>query len=97
MAFLHWLESEPEEPEHSAPTEEECAAYDEEEKRHLALFTDMEHLSQKLSNSLGVGRLGKDYKRSFLSFMKEGVRFAFEEDETYTLGVRLSFLSILLK
>ncbi|KAL3912367.1 MAG: hypothetical protein SGARI_001195, partial [Bacillariaceae sp.] len=86
MAFMHWLDNEPEEPEESVPAEDELAAYEEEEKRHTALFTDMEQLSQKLSSSLGVAQLGKDYKRCFLSFMKEGTRFAFEEDDMYSLG-----------
>lgn len=94
---MHWLSSEPEEPEGRTLTEEEVAAFEEAEQRHTALFSDMEQLSQKLSSSLGVGKLGNDYKRSFLSFMKEGVRFAFDEDDMYALGVRLPFLSILLK
>ncbi len=97
MAFVHWLDSEPEEPEMSCPTEAELAAFDEAEKRHTELFSDMEHLAGKLSHTLGVIKLKGDIKRSFLSFMKEGVRFAFEEDDSYTLGTRLPFLLILAK
>ena len=98
MAFMHWLDNEPEEPEEGGDhSEEQMAAFEESEQRHEAMFSNMEHLAQKLSTSLGVGKLGKDYKRSFLSFMKEGVRFAFEEDDTFALGVRLTFLKILLK
>jgi hypothetical protein len=97
MAFDHWLASEPEEPESSCPTEEELAVFDEKEKHHAELFSAMEHLAGKLSPTLGVVKLKDDIKRSFLSFMKEGIRFSFEEDDVYSLGVRLPFLSILLK
>lgn len=97
MAFEHWLNSEPEEPELSCPTEEQLAAFDEEEKRHLKLFSDLQLLAGKLSPTLGVVRLKEDIRRSFHSFMKEGIRYAFEEDEVYTLGTRLPFLQILMK
>ena len=98
LAYMNWLDTEPEEVEGTDFSDEEMAAMEEEEKRHTELFSGMEQLSQKLSNSLGVvGKLGKEYKRSFLSFMKEGTRFAFEEDDMYTLGVRLPFLKVLSK
>ncbi|KAG7357038.1 hypothetical protein IV203_001726 [Nitzschia inconspicua] len=97
MAFDNWLASEPEEPQISCPTEEELAAFDQEEKQHQELFSDIEHLAGKLAPTLGVVKLKDDIKRSFVSFMKEGVRFSFEEDDVYTLGVRLPFLSILMK
>jgi hypothetical protein len=97
MAFDHWLASEPQEPEMSCPTEEELVAFDEQEKQHTELFSAMEHLAGRLSPTLGVVKLKDDIKRSFLSFMKEGIRFSFEEDEVYALGVRLPFLLLLLK
>lgn len=97
MAFEHWLASEPEEPEMSCPTEEELAAFHEIEKQHAELFSEMENLAGKLSPTLGVVKLKDDMKRAFLSFMKEGIRFSFEEDDVYSLGVRLSFLSLLTK
>lgn len=97
MAFSHWLETEPEDPGDGDVTDEDLAAYEDVEKRHTELFEDMEQLASKLSQSLGVAKLGNDYKRSFVSFMKEGVRFAFLDDGVYENGARLPFLSILVK
>lgn len=97
MAFDHWLASEPEELQMSCPTEEELAAFDKLDEHHQRLFSNMEQLAGKLAPTLGVIKLRDDIKRSFVSFMKEGIRFSFEEDDVYSLGVRLPFLSILMK
>ena len=103
MGFDHFLQSEPEEPESSAPTEEEVAAFEAEEERHGKLFKDIEHLAQKLSNSLAVGKLTDvKLKRSMLGFMTEGVRYSFDgnttqEEDDLLLGSRLPFLLILQK
>jgi hypothetical protein len=103
MGFEHWLSSEPEEPESSSPTEEAVAAFEAEEERHAKLFSDIEHLAQKLSSSLGVGKLTEvKLKRSMLGFMTEGVRYSFDgsttqEEDDLLLGSRLPFLLILQK
>jgi hypothetical protein len=62
----------------------------------------MEQQASRLSMSLGVGKLtDARLSRALLSFMLEGVRFAFEgnpnEEDDLVLGSRLPFLLVLSK
>jgi len=63
----------------------------------------MTTLAQRLSSSLGVGKLKNQTERNtLLGFMREGVRFAFStedpgQDSDLPLGARLLFLCILAK
>lgn len=102
MSFENWLQNEPEEPETDTPTEEQLHRYEEAEKRHAALFHNIEQQAFHLSRLLGVGKLtDKKLSRALASFMEEGVRFAFdgnrEEEDELILGSRLPFLTILGK
>ena len=52
--------------------------------------------ADRLSKTLGVGKLS-DPKLipAVLEFVKEGVRFAFSEDEQLSLGSRIYFLAMI--
>ena len=63
-------------------------------------FQDIEQQARLLSRSLGVGKLSNEsVLRALTSFMKEGVRFAFDGDDgvedEMVLGSRFPFLLIL--
>lgn len=66
-------------------------------------FHSIEQLAARLSQSLGVGRLtDQKLSRALLSFVQEGVRFAFEgnrndKEDDLVLGSRLPFLLVLSK
>jgi len=63
----------------------------------------IENQAQRLSASLGVGKLsGRHLASALLGFVKEGVRFAFSTkepgyEEELPLGAQLPFLRILTK
>ena len=104
FSFENWVDNEPNEPEESAPSEEEIQKFEEAEKRHEDLFASMEQVASKLSSSLGVaGKLGNEVlKKSIRGFMREGIRFAFDgpnsgDDDELVVGSRLAFLSMLQK
>lgn len=102
LAFENWVNTDPEDLQGSAPTEEELEAFEVSEKLHNQMFIDMEHTASKLSMTLGVGKLSDaSLKKSLLGFMKEGVRYAFDgnekEEDDLVLGSRLPFLNLLAK
>jgi hypothetical protein len=104
FSFENWVDNEPNEPEESAPSEEEIQKFEEAEKHHEDLFASMEQVASKLSSSLGVaGKFGNEVlKKSIRGFMREGIRFAFDgpnpgDDDELVVGSRLAFLSMLQK
>ena len=104
LAFENWVDNEPNEPEESAPTEEQIQVFEEAEKTHQEMYYQLEKIAQALSLTLGkFGKLFNDsLKRSILGFMKEGIRFSFDgagsqEDDDLVVGSRLAFLLILSK
>ena len=104
FSFENWVDNEPNEPEESAPSEEEVVKFEEAELRHQQLFSSMESVANKLSSTLGVaGRLSNEVlKKSICGFIREGIRFAFDgpnlgEDDELVVGSRLAFLFMLQK
>jgi len=105
LAFENWLDTEPDVPEETSPSEEEMQAFEEAEKRHFESFISMEQVASKLSSTLGVaGRISNEsLKKSIFGFMREGIRYAFDgiennlQDDDLVVGSRLAFLSILSK
>jgi hypothetical protein len=103
MSFSDWVNNDPDDLGTDRPTEEQLQEYENEMKRHNALFQSFEQRASRLSQCLGVGKLSDArLKPSILSFMQEGVRFAFEGttrdvEDDLVLGSRLPFLTILSK
>ena len=104
FSFENWVDNEPNEPEESAPSEEQVVKFEEAELRHQQLFSSMESVANKLSSTLGVaGRLSNEVlKKSICGFIREGIRFAFDgpnlgEDDELVVGSRLAFLFMLQK
>ena len=105
MAFENWLDSEPEIPDDTTPTDAEIQVFEEAEKRHIESFASMEQVASKLSSTLGVaGRLANEnLKKSMLGFVREGIRYSFDGagsnklDDDLVVGSRLAFLLILSK
>jgi len=100
MGFNKWLDSEPEISDD--PTDDEEQEYKEAAEQHGQMFQNVEQQARLLSRSLGVGKLGdENVTRALTSFMKEGVRFAFDGDgggeDDMVLGSRFPFLLILSK
>lgn len=64
-------------------------------------FEVLEHKAQRLSSSLGVGKISdQNLANALLGFVREGIRFAFslhENQDDLFLGARLPFLRILSK
>ncbi|CAJ1942584.1 unnamed protein product [Cylindrotheca closterium] len=100
MGFNKWLDNEPEISDD--PSEDEEQEYKEAADLHGQMFQDIEQQARLLSRSLGVGKLSNDsVLRALTSFMKEGVRFAFDGDDgvedEMVLGSRFPFLMVLSK
>ena len=66
-------------------------------------FQALEHQAQRLSASLGVGKItDAELANGLLGFVREGLRFAFSRDEPGSdeplfLGARLPFLRLVSK
>ena len=93
-----WCDSEPEEPEGEFLSEEEMEAFEQAERDHTDSFKGIEHKAARLAASLGVGKLtDAKLQPALFGFIREGMRFAFSNDDDMLLGSRLSFLLLLLK
>jgi hypothetical protein len=101
QAFEKWVNSEPEEFESERATEEQLAELEESEKLHSEMFQTTVQLAYNLSRCIGVAGNIKDKKLadSLVTFLKEGIRYAFEGDQKgddeLVLGSRLPFLGLL--
>jgi len=98
QSYEDWIDNDPEEIDNDHPTDEEMAAFSEDEKRHEAQFQIIVNQAQRFSSSLGVNKLSdRKLSPALLGFIREGLRFSFSSSEDLVLGSRLSFLSILSK
>ena len=100
--FNKWLESQVDEPEDDRPSEEDLIEYENAVEKSNSIFKEAEQLAQRLSSSLGVGKLhDKDMSNAVFGLVKEGVRFAFSSDEpgyqSLEVGEFLPFLSLVAK